>query len=167
MYRIHKIIAGIFFLTPLCAMALPSDVSEKIHIIADSSVFNYKTGETVYEGNVKVDQGTTHLTADKVVIKNNDQHKIETAIAYGNNQPAQYSTLPKPGDTLMQAKAKVIKYFPTKTLIQLEGDVEVLQGENSFHGPLILYNMKDQIVSAPASKTGRATIVIDPSKLKS
>src|SRR5437870_4725866 len=84
---------------------LPEDDKEIIHITADSSQFDYKKGISTYEGNVKIDQGTTHLLADKVTTINNDQHKIKEAIAYGTLKQAIYSTQPKIDDSLLEAKA--------------------------------------------------------------
>lgn len=147
--------------------ALPEDQLQTMHIVSASSTFNYKTGVNVYEGDVKIDQGSTHLTADRVETNNNDKHKIKEAIAFGATQLAEYMTLLKPGDPIFHAKAKIIKFYPQKSLVILEGDATVTQGENSFQGPIIFYNMKDQVVTAPASKTGRVTIIIEPSKLKS
>jgi lipopolysaccharide export system protein LptA len=153
---------------PLLAIALPDDEKQMMHIISDATTFNYKTGANTYEGNVKLDQGSTHLTADRVTTTNNAKHKIEEAIAYGlNNKLAEYITLPKEGDSALHAKAKTIKFYPTQSLVVLEGNVIVTQGKNSFEGPIIIYNMKDQTVTAPASKTGRATVIIEPSQLRS
>ena len=166
MFRVRSIgiIAWLFFCVP--AFALPADSEKTMSIVALSSLFNYKTGTNTYEGDVKIDQGSTHLTADRVVTQNNDHHKIDTATAYGIQKLAEYITLPKDGDLPFHAKAKVIKFFPATSIVILEGDVVVTQGENSFQGPLIIYNMKDQVVTAPASKLGRATIVIEPTQLK-
>ncbi len=161
-----KIVFFILLIAPMTLLALQDDDRQIMHINSDSSTFNYKTGANVYDGNVKIDQGTTHLTADRVVTTSNAKHKIEEAIAYGLSQLAEYTTLPKTGDDVLHAKAKVIKFYPAQSLVMLEGDVIVTQGKNSFHGPVITYNMKDQIVTAPPSKTGRATIIIEPGQLQ-
>jgi len=167
MYQVLKQLIFIGFLLPLTVWALPEDSEKTIHIVADASEFNYKTGVDTYEGNVRIDQGTTHLRADRLVTQKNEHHKIVSAIAYGVQRRAKYSTIPKEGDLVLNAEAKVIKYFPVTATIILEDDVRVTQGENSFNGPHIIYNMKDQTVSAPASKNGRATIIIEPKQLKS
>jgi len=171
MYQLPKWNVKFLFLTlwlmPIRLFALPGDDQQTMHINSDASTFNYKTGTNIYEGHVKIDQGTTHLIADRVVTTSNNKHKISEAIAYGLTQLAEYTTLPKPGDPIFHAKAKVIKFYPAKSLVFLAGDVIVTQGKNSFQGPVITYNMKDQIVTAPPSKTGRATIIIEPSQLKS
>lgn len=170
MFQTRSVLLTILLLLfiPVLTLALPEDSTKTMHIISDSSTFNYKTGSNVYEGNVKIDQGSTHLTADRVTTANGDNHKMKEAIAYGlNNKLAEYTTLPKPGDPILHAKAKTIKFYPPTSMVVLEGNVIVTQGKNSFEGPVIIYNMKDQTVTAPASKTGRATVVIEPSQFAS
>lgn len=152
--------------TPFIAFALPDDSKQPMHIVSDSSLFNYKTGQDIYDGNVKVDQGTSHLTADRLITQKNNQHKMISAIAYGIKTVAIYTTIPKQGDLVMHAEAKKISFFPPTSTVILENDVTVTQGENNFHGQHIVYNMKDQIVSAPPSKNGRATIVVESKQLE-
>jgi lipopolysaccharide transport protein LptA len=165
MHRISQVIVIALALSGTVSHALPTDETQKMNIIANSSLLNYKNGANVYEGDVKIDQGATHLTADRVTTQNNDKHKMEEAIAFGTKKLARYWTIPKDGDLEFNAFAKVIKFYPIKSTVILEGDVVVTQGNNSFHGPLIIYNIKDQTVSAPASNKGRATIIIEPKKL--
>ena len=170
MYRLPewnkmKYLFVMLWMIPAILFALQNDDKAVMHITADSSTYNYKTGVNVYEGHVKIDQGTTHLVADRVVTLRNDKHRIEQAVAYGLTQLAEYTTVPKPGDPVLHAKAKVIKFYPVTSMVYLEGDVSVIQGDNHFEGPLMVYNMKDQIVTAPPSKTGRATITLSPGQL--
>jgi lipopolysaccharide export system protein LptA len=148
-------------------VALPNDGEMPMKIVADATLFNYKTGQDSYEGNVKVDQGTTHLTADKLITEKNEQHKIISAIAYGTQRLAELITLPSEGAELLHAKSKIIKFYPPTSILVLEDNVFVEQGRNSFRGSVIIYNMKEQMVAAPASKNGRATIVIDAKTPKS
>jgi lipopolysaccharide export system protein LptA len=145
------------------AIALPEDSNKSMHIRADSTMLNYKSGFNSYEGNVKLIQGETHLDADRVTTQTNDRHKIAEAIAYGKDKTlAHYWTIPRKGDPEFHAEAKVIKFYPIKSTVILEGDVAVKQGENSFHGPVIVYNMKDETIQVPPSDKGPATIVIQP-----
>lgn len=161
--NLKKILFTILYIvsTSTC-LALPSDSEQTMYIVADSTLFNYKTGVDTYEGNVKVDQGTTHLIADRLVTEKNEHKTIVSAIAYGLQSLAEFETQPNKGDKILHAKAKVIKFYPSTSTVILEDNVVVTHGENSFNGPIIIYNMKDQIVAAPTSKSGRATIVIDP-----
>lgn len=144
--------------------ALQEDNKQKVLIKGDSALLNYKTGVNIFKGNVIVDQGTTHVTADRLVTKNNNQHKIREAIAYGISKPAHYWTLPKLGDHELHAHAKVIKFYPIDSKVTLEQKAIVTQGDNSFQGEIIFYNMGDQTVNVPATKGGRAVMIFDPDK---
>jgi len=152
--------------SPLCLFALATDHKALMHIIAESSQYNYKMGETWFEGKVKVDQGTTHLTADRLITKRNAQNKIQEAIAFGLQEPAHYWTYPKNGEKILHAHAKLMKLYPLESRIVLEGDVLVTQGENRFQGQIIVYNIKLQTITVPPTKNSRATFVIETDQLK-
>jgi lipopolysaccharide export system protein LptA len=148
----------------LPALALSKDAQEKMFIRADATLYNYKTGITIYEGHVQVDQGSSHLTADRLMTKNNMRHQIQEAIAYGLKELAHYWTLSSLEDPELHAKAKIIKLYPILSNLVLEKNVVVTQGENSFQGELILYNSKDGTITVPASVNGRAVLVYHPDK---
>jgi len=157
-----KLIGLLFLCSCTCIYALPTDKNQKVHIVSDSWTYNYKNGSSLFEGHVKIDQGTTHIIADRLITKNNTQHKIEEAIAYGIDSVAHYWTLPKINDAEIHAFARVIKFYPISSNITLEKDVTVKQGENSFQGQLIHYNMNEQTIAVPASKNGRAVVIFNP-----
>lgn len=142
--------------------ALPGDRIEKLHIKADTSIYNYKKGINFFEGNVKVDQGSTHVTADRLTTKSNSKHQIEEAIAYGVDKLAHFWTTPKPGQQIINAEAKIIKFYPISLNATLQGNVVVTQGENNFHGQLIHYNMNEQTITVPETRNGRAVLVYNP-----
>ncbi len=162
MYRVLNWVMFFLINVFLPVFSLSTDNQEVVHVVADSSIYNYKTGVNLFEGNVKVDQGTTHITADKLITKNNTQHKIKEAIAYGTKQLAHYWTLPKDNEPELHAKAKIIKFYPIDTHVVLEQNVILTQGENSFHGEIIFYNKSSQTIIVPAAKNSRATLVYDP-----
>lgn len=142
--------------------ALTDDFKQRIYINADSSTYNYKTGINSFEGNVSLTQGTTHLTADRLITKTNTQRKVNEIIAYGIKQTAHYWTIPKASDPELHAKAMVIKFYPIAANIILEQNVTVTQGENSFQGQLIHYNRNDETITVPALEKNRALLVYNP-----
>jgi lipopolysaccharide export system protein LptA len=162
MSRILKLF--LICILPLNAFALQNDAKETVHITASSATYNYKTGVDVYEGNVKVDQGTTHITADRLVTKKNSEHKIAEAIAYGNRRSAHFWTLPNQDEPEIHAHAKIIKFYPIKSDAMLEKNVLVTQGSNSFTGEIVQYNNSEQTITVPASKNSHAVIVYNPDK---
>lgn len=157
-------IMALFLNYPLSSNALPTDKHEKVFIVADSTTYNYKTGVNIFEGHVKVDQGTTHILADKLITKSNPQHKIKEATAFGMEHLAHYWTLQKINEPEIHARAKIIKFYPIESNVTLEQDVFVSQGENSFRGQLIHYNSNEQTIIVPATKNGRAVLVYNPDK---
>ena len=164
----NLILNGIFVLFLMFhvtnSFALSSDLKEKMYVTADSTLYNYKTGVTSFEGHVKINQGTTHITADRVTTKTNLKHQIQEAIAYGIQQPAHYWALLKTGNPEVQASANIIKFFPLATNVTLEKNVRIMQGENSFEGQLIIYNRHEQTITVPAYKNSRAVLVYNPDK---
>lgn len=156
-------IAVIFFFTlPLYSFALPNDNQQKVYITADSSIYNYKSGINIFEGHVVVNQGTTHITADKLITKTNALHKIQEATAYGFKDLAHYWTLPKLKEPELHAHAKIIRFFPINSNITLEQMVTVAQGENRFQGELVHYNSNNQTITVPAAENSRAVLVYNP-----
>lgn len=147
------------------SFALSSDSQQKIHITANTTTYNFKTGETLFQGNVQADQGSTHLTADHLITKTNSSHQIEEIIAYGNaTTRAHYSTQPRTDQALMHAYGDIIQYYPLTANVTLQKHVTVAQGENSFQGELILYNMSEQTITVPPTPSGRAVLVYNPDK---
>lgn len=163
MYRTHNFLLLIILYGAAC-FGLPSDSKAPLHIVSDHSTFNYKNGTNEFIGNVIIDQGSTHLSADRVITKNNAQHKIEEAIAYGIKQPGHYWTLPKVGDPTLHAYANVIKFYPLSTNVSLEQHVTVKQGDNNFQGELIHYNSNDQTITVPHLEKSQAVLVYNPDK---
>lgn len=159
---IRTSLIALLMIYPVLSFALFEDKKEKVYIVADSTIYNYKTGVRIYEGNVKVDQGTTHLTADRLITKNNTAQRIQEAIAYGDKTLAHYWTLPKPNEPEIHARAYIIKFYPIESNVIMEKNVNVVQGENNFSGELILYNHRDQTITVPASKNARAVLVYTP-----
>lgn len=164
MYKLTlKVTISLFLLCLISiSFAMPGDRIEKMEIKSDKSNYNYKKGESYFFGNVQVDQGSTHVTADKLTTKNNKNHQMQEAIAYGIKDKAHFWTTPKPGEEVINATAKIIKFYPLTLNATLIGNVIVKQGENVFQGELIRYNMNDQTIVVPKSNNGRAVLVYNP-----
>ncbi len=144
------------------AHSLETDREQKVFITADSGVYNFKSGVDVYKGHVKVDQGTSHIRADKLITKRNKQRQIEEVLAYGFAQPAHYWTLTTTHEPPVHAHARFIHFFPLQQRVTLKKAVWIQQGQNSFRGQLIRYNQAKQVITVPPSHDARAVIVYQP-----
>lgn len=134
---------------------------EKIHITADSWNYNRHTGISTFLGPVKIDQGTAHIEAAKVVTQQTDDKHIKEMTAYGNAE-AQAHYWKNSNDSSLHAYAGIIHYVPEKALITLTDNAHIQQGNNHFKGHLIYYNMKDQTINAPKTPNSRTTIIYQP-----
>ncbi len=146
----------------LTCYGLREDNKEKMIILSDTTLYDHKTGVTIFEGHVKVTQGTTLIIADKLTTKTDKNRKINEIIAYGINNVAEYWTLPKKEDEPFHASANIIKYYPKDPKVTLEQNVTATQGKNSFHGELIHYNRQTETLIVPESNTGRAVLIYNP-----
>ncbi|MDI9818354.1 MULTISPECIES: lipopolysaccharide transport periplasmic protein LptA [unclassified Legionella] len=144
---------------------MPDDREKIAELSADSADLNQEKHRGEYLGNVKFDQGTTHLRAAKAITEGNKQNKLILAIAIGNEaQQAHYWTQTAEDKPLLHAYADLIRYHPEKHLVELIGNARIAQGNNSFSAPKILYDTVKQHVISKGSGKNRTTIIIHPEK---
>jgi len=140
------------------AYALSQDRHSTLLLTSATANLNFETGISIYEGKVKLNQGTTQLLADKLVVHTDKQSQLQQAIATG--KPAQYRTLPQLNKPEFHADANTIEYYPKKNLIILIGNARAYQNNNVYKGPRIEYHTESQTVISPESDAGRTTIII-------
>ncbi len=133
------------------AWALDSDKYAAMHVISNTATYDRNQRIITYEGEVKMEQGTSHLDGDKVLVyqlPNSTTNKIQKVIAFGN--PAHYSTLPQPNKARLFVEALKITYDPNSKIVILEGNGQVTQEGNVFSGPHIWYDMANGVVHSLA-----------------
>lgn len=151
-------------LTSTC-IALSSDREQLLKVSADSADLNQSTHQGVYEGHVEIDQGTTHLRAEKAITEANEKNKLIKAIALGNDKKqAHIWTLMEKNKPLLHAYADKIYYYPERNIVELIGSARIIQGENTFSAPKITYNTLEQHVVTEKKGHTRTTIIIHPEK---
>jgi len=141
----------------------------KMYIGADSAKIDKLTGDSIYEGHVKIDRGTTHVTADKLTVKSADG-KAVLLTAYGNPQQlAHYQTKTSVDKPVLDAYALVINYYPPQRIVELIGQAKVTQGNNQINGPHLQYDLNKKILVAIKDNTNnsdRTSFVLDPNDFK-
>lgn len=144
------------------SFALPSDRDQMLYITADSAEMNYKTGISTYQGNVKLDQGTTKLRSENMTIisKELQFNELERIIAKGKT--AYYETKPEPEDPLLVGTANTIIYKPKDGSLELHDHAVAKQENNVIKGERIDYDINNRHVRSSGGKQQRTTIFIDP-----
>ncbi len=141
--------------------AMPDDKDKRVELSANFADLNQQTHQGAYEGNVQLDQGTTHLRASNANTKGNKQNKLVFAVACGDKfHQAHYWAQTDKDKPLLHAYADIMKYYPNQHLIVLIGNAKVLQGSNSFAAPKISYDTLHQHIVS--NSKGRVTIIIHP-----
>ncbi|ALV72465.1 MULTISPECIES: lipopolysaccharide transport periplasmic protein LptA [Acinetobacter] len=153
------------------ALALPSDRSKAISLVADRATFNEKTGVTTYTGNVIIEQGTMKLQADSIVANLNQTRQISTITA--NGKPARFQQQVSTNKGIAKGQAQKIIYNAETGIITLSGSALLEQDGASIRGNTLRYSMNKGDIEAigtpnnSGSSSGRVQIVIPPSSSQS
>lgn len=118
--------------------ALSTDKDQPAVISADDVEFDFATGVRIYRGNVKLDQGTMKLRADKLVVEYKDD-VLQKATAYG--EPAVFQQRPddKPNDVI--GKGMKLELDEVKNMVILIDNASINDGEKNASGAMITYDM--------------------------
>ena len=165
-----KISISIALLLPLTASAFINDADAKqpITISAETVSVNRSTGEGIYQHDVKIDQGSTHIRGEKVTTNNDGHNKLAKITIEGQRlKKASYETQMDANKPVLIASANIIYYFPQKNYVILTGDANIVQGDNSIQGEHIEYDIKAQRMRATAVENNkgektRTTLIIKP-----
>ncbi len=164
-----KLVGWIFALLPAAnaTWALDSDREQPIQIVADVAVRDEVAGETRYEGNVVLTQGSLQITADKLSIQHTESG-ADRIVATGS--PATLIQQPTPDQTPVDASAQRIEYIRSEDLVRLLENARIAQNGSTLSGNQIDYLVSQRSVRAKgtpgASGGGRVEVVIPPEILR-
>ncbi len=167
----------LFFVAAIGASTVAADAADRtdptiaanpdedlpIEIQSDSGDFDDKSGNATHRGNVVVNQGTRHLTAEKLIIHRTKAGKIDIMTAYGDDAaPVRFEALPEPNKPKLEGEAKIMKYFPHEDKIILLEEASLTQNNHTVRGPVITYFLKTRVLSSESDQSQRTTVIINP-----
>lgn len=163
-YRVTGCLLGtalLLSLLPVTSLGLTSDRDQPIIIEADRATLNEKTGNSVYEGNVYLQQGTLVLKGSKMTVQLND-NSIDTLVITGD--PATYRQRADGEESDRQAEARRIEYYAKEDRIILLENARVWQsGDDELRSDRIVFDLKSDTVNAGSNKPGdRVRITLQP-----
>lgn len=154
-------------LLPAYTHALDSDREQPIQIVADVAIRDEIAGETRYEGNVVLTQGSLKITADELTILHSTED-ADRIIAMGN--PATLVQQPTPDQPPVDASALRIEYVRSEDLVRLLEDARIAQNGSTLSGNQIDYLVSQRTVKAAGGADGpgqgRVEVVIPPENLR-
>ena len=145
-------------LVVLAVMALPchalsTDPQQPVQIEADFAELDDEEHTTVYVGNVVVDQGSMHMTGDRLRVNFTENKDMKDA--YLEGRPATFKQTPDHDDDV-HGQALKIEYHAEQSLLNLIEKARVTQGERLFEGHRINYDTKKSIITARSARAGQA-----------
>lgn len=150
-------------LAPRPGLALPEDRNQPIYIQSDRAERDERKGTTVYTGDVEIDQGSLHISADRVTIAM-DGDQVTRIDAIG--APAKMHQKPSPEREPVYARATTIQYDVAREILTLIEKAAVTQEGSTVKGERIEYFVQEQRVKASSgsaeSGASRVQMVIQP-----
>ncbi len=147
--------------------ALPDDREQAIYIQSDRAERDERKGITVYTGDVEIDQGSLHISADRVTIRSADE---QVSHLEASGTPARMQQKPAIDKEPVYARANTIRYDVDSEVLTLDGSASVTQEGAKMAGQQVIYYMREQRVQASAAGTStgqtRVQTVFPPRKLK-
>jgi lipopolysaccharide export system protein LptA len=159
------LLAALFLAVP--AFAERADRDKPVNLEADTVEVNDITGVSVYQGNVRLIQGSLLMTADKVVVVQ-DQEGFAKSTAYGN--PTTFRQKREGVDEYVDGAAQRMEYDAKKDQVQLFTQARVRRGLDEVRGNYISYdsvNESYRVLGGKEAATeynpkGRVRAVIQP-----
>jgi len=144
----------------MSVLALESDRQQPLEVNANSTDGTLGDGITTLRGDVEIQQGTLHITADEAVVSKVDG-RVSSVTFRG--QPA-YLEQEIEEQGLVKATANTIEYQVASGLVTLTGKADVKHPQYQISGEMLTYDLNVQHFqgSSDENGNGRIHIRLDP-----
>lgn len=151
------------------AHAEKSDRDQPVIIDSDRMTADDNKKVSYFEGNVILDQGTIHMTADHMTVRE-DPQGMKYASAFGN--PVTFRQKRDGVDEWVDGVAQHVEYNGKLELVELFDHAVVHQGKDEIKGDYLSYDTKTEFLRAngdgqnnrDAHQSGRVHVVLQPKK---
>ncbi len=159
--RIGTCVCLLVILFSAAGQALESDRDQPIEIESDSAELREQEGLTLYEGNVRMRQGSILVMADQISIYAADG-KAHRLVAIGNQ--ASYEQKPAGDQEKIIALGNRIEYRLADDVIHLIRNASLTQEGTTLRGDRITYDVRKHLLKASSQpdRPERVRIVIPP-----
>ena len=150
----------LLLLAPLQATALESDREQPIEVEADRLEVREQENISIYEGNVRLIQGSLDIQSDRLVIHFDDNNDLTLMEMTGN--PARFRQLDNDGREML-GEAEQIDYVETDSRLELRRSAEFSHAGDLIRSELIRINTETNGIEAGGSQSEeRVKMVIKP-----
>ena len=153
-------VALLLSLLPVTGWGLTGDRNQPVNIQADRATVNEKTGKSVYEGNVYVQQGTLVLQGSKMTVQLKDS-SIDTFVLTGD--PATYRQRPDGEESDQHAEARRIEFYAKEDRIILLKNARVWRSDvKELRSDRIVFDLKSDTFNAGSDEPGDRVYITLP-----
>jgi lipopolysaccharide export system protein LptA len=150
----------LLFLLPLHCAALDSDREQPIEIEADHLEVREQENISIYEGNVKLTQGSLNILSDRLIIHFNDANELTLMEMAG--QPASFRQLDNEQQEML-GEGLEIDYSASKSVLELRRSALFTHAGDLIKSELIRINTVTNAIQAGGkSSDERVKMVITP-----
>ncbi|MGB2078316.1 MAG: lipopolysaccharide transport periplasmic protein LptA [Vibrio sp.] len=151
-------------LAPTSAWALKSDTKQPVYIDSDTQQLDMQKNQVIFEGNVKLTQGTIKINANKVVVyRDGKTGEMTRVIGYGS--PTDFQQKGDDGK-MLKGKGNTLDYKVKEDTITITTNAELQQGKSIIKGSSIVYTIGTQNLKANSSEGKRVSTVLIPNELQ-
>ena len=135
----------------IAAQGLPEDAEQPLSISADSVTYDDDpNGVIELLGNVDLQQGTLHMTAEQVRATKRDGKLNRVAATGAEGEPVRFQQLIDPENPPARGRAQTVDYSIEKQRTKLTGDAFLYLGNREYNGGTIIWDMKEKRVDCEA-----------------
>lgn len=147
-------------------LAMQKDLQQPIAIRSTEQSLDLKNHRVTFSGKVEITQGTIKIHADKVIVVQIDKQRGHEIIrAYG--RPVSFYQLLENG-TSISGHSQEVLYDIAKSLLTMEKEALIRQGDSQIMADRMSYNISQQKVDAKSEGAEpNVRITIDPAPLPS
>ena len=157
------------FLFALPAHAEQADRDKPVNLESDTVEVNDQTRVSTYQGNVRLTQGTLLITADKLMVVQ-DNEGFSKSTAYGN--PSYFKQKSDGVDVNIEGWAQRIEYDAKRDKLEMFTQARIKRGQDEVHGNYITYDGRTESYRVIGGKDGasennpkgRVRVVIQPKR---
>lgn len=154
----------LLLLLPLQPWAMDSDRNEPIEVEADRLEIREQDNVSIYEGNVKLVQGSLRIDSDRMVIHFNDANELTLMEMTG--KPARLRQLDNDRREI-RGEAEQIDYSESESLLVLRRSASLDQAGDIIRGDLIRLDTATNNVEADSKQSeDRVKMIIRPRQKK-
>jgi len=153
-------LALLLFLLPLHCAALDSDREQPIEVVADRLEVREQENISIYEGNVKLTQGSLNILSDRLIIHSNDLNELTMMEMTG--QPASFRQLDNEQQEML-GEGLEIDYIASKSVLELRRSALFMHAGDQIESELIRINTNTNAIEAGGkSSDERVKMIIKP-----